>query len=460
MNTFVGNESSLTVGGLSGGLSQPGDEEICVNFILAGDLGGTNTRLALYKAEGRGRDTSTNDASPNAFHHPVVMEEFLNEEYFVVGAEETLLNECGVEVKAVYRSTNHLFVLKLLRPFLKRYFWDQSSPSPWQQQRQHYLRTQDKHTPSDDLVINIVMCFGVAGPIDPDTNRGTVLTSQRPSYLTGLSGKGIWEECTCCELSHYHDRRSRLYVKVDSCSIINDFVAQGYGCLSLDRTAHEEVIVLNYGRRSGGNNETTTPGPLLCVGAGTGFGSCYLTPSATTTTTTTTSKATNPLNRRTTKLTYTCFPSEVGQIEWVPTTSVTVPLPPVLLSTSSTSNRAPNEEDDTNGLGVLDLWKYLVQQNEEKRVAVEDVVSGVGVTKLYDYYYTSMIPNENLSNLAHSQVIHTEYSTTTKPTLQGKIVGDNYHHCPICKYVMDTVLLYVTISKSFMSLIMVCSSLL
>ena len=231
MNTFVGNESSLTVGGLSGGLSQPGAEDICVNFILAGDLGGTNTRLALYKAGGaRGkREGDGNDASPNAFHHPVVTEEFLNEEYFVVGAEETLLNECGVEVKAVYRSTNHLFVLKLLRPFLKRYFWDRSSPSPWQQQRQQYLRALDKHDPL--LVIKIVMCFGVAGPVDPDTNRGTVRTSQRPSYLTGLSGKGIWEECTCCELSHYHDLRSRLYVKVDSCSIINDFVAQGYGCL-------------------------------------------------------------------------------------------------------------------------------------------------------------------------------------------------------------------------------------
>ena len=50
MNTFVGNESSLTVGGLP----KPADEEICVNFILAGDIGGTNTRLALYKAGGKG----------------------------------------------------------------------------------------------------------------------------------------------------------------------------------------------------------------------------------------------------------------------------------------------------------------------------------------------------------------------------------------------------------------------
>ena len=47
MNTIVGNESSLTVGRSS----QQEDGKYTdryLNFILAGDLGGTNTRLAFY----------------------------------------------------------------------------------------------------------------------------------------------------------------------------------------------------------------------------------------------------------------------------------------------------------------------------------------------------------------------------------------------------------------------------
>ena len=101
MNNIVGNESSLTVGGLS----QPGDEEICINFILAGDLGGTNTRLALYKLVGGGRrgDTNTNE-----------------ETEIILNWSQSWIN-------------THLFIWDVIRPFLERYFLDTSSPSLWQQ---------------------------------------------------------------------------------------------------------------------------------------------------------------------------------------------------------------------------------------------------------------------------------------------------------------------------------------
>lgn len=93
-----------------------------------------------------------------------------------------------------------------------------------------------------------------------------------------------------------------------SCTIINDFVAQGYGCLTLK--SHECLHL--YGppldffqndAQPDGHGENHIPssssssssaGPKVCVGAGTGLGECYLTPTPTTST----------------PVAYTCFPSE------------------------------------------------------------------------------------------------------------------------------------------------------
>ncbi|KAL3928923.1 MAG: hypothetical protein SGPRY_002183 [Prymnesium sp.] len=49
--------------------------------------------------------------------------------------------------------------------------------------------------------------------------------------------------------------------------LINDFVAQGYGLLTL---GPNECIKLN-------NVEKKEGAPIACVGAGTGLGECFLT---------------------------------------------------------------------------------------------------------------------------------------------------------------------------------------
>jgi glucokinase len=52
---------------------------------------------------------------------------------------------------------------------------------------------------------------------------------------------------------------------------VNDFLAVGYGLLTLDKRT--DCITLQHGN---GNSEGM---PIACIGAGTGLGQCYLTAS-------------------------------------------------------------------------------------------------------------------------------------------------------------------------------------
>jgi len=53
--------------------------------------------------------------------------------------------------------------------------------------------------------------------------------------------------------------------------LINDFVALGYGLLTVDRTNAKEVRVLQDAPVQAG-------APIATIGAGTGLGECFLTP--------------------------------------------------------------------------------------------------------------------------------------------------------------------------------------
>ena len=53
--------------------------------------------------------------------------------------------------------------------------------------------------------------------------------------------------------------------------LINDFVALGYGLLTVDRTNTKEVRVLQDAPVQAG-------APIATIGAGTGLGECFLTP--------------------------------------------------------------------------------------------------------------------------------------------------------------------------------------
>jgi len=109
--------------------------------------------------------------------------------------------------------------------------------------------------------------------------------------------------------------------------LINDFVAQGYGLLTL---ASSEKTLLN--------DATPVAGaPIACVGAGTGLGECYLTMSN--------------------DGTYACWPSEGGHIEFSPRNELTT-----------------------------DMLIFLKRKFEDKkRVSVERVVSGTGIANIYEF---------------------------------------------------------------------------
>lgn len=79
--------------------------------------------------------------------------------------------------------------------------------------------------------------------------------------------------------------------RIRSVSLVNDFLAMGYGLLTLDKS--EECVTVQEGEEV-----QSPPQPIACVGAGTGLGDCYLTPDQ---------------HGR-----YSCFPCEGGLGDFVP----------------------------------------------------------------------------------------------------------------------------------------------
>lgn len=113
--------------------------------------------------------------------------------------------------------------------------------------------------------------------------------------------------------------------------VINDFVAQGYGVLTL---GDHEVIQL-------AGPEPCVGAPIACVGAGTGLGQCFL--------------VAGPTGE------YQAFPSEGGHCEFAP-------------------RGAGNDETQ------MELLRYLkVKFSGWNRISYERVVSGKGICNVYEF---------------------------------------------------------------------------
>ena len=278
--------------------------------------------------------------------------------------------------------------------------------------------TASSSTSSNNIAV--LCCLAMAGPVDPASNQGTVQTSMRDSYLTGLNGTGIVEDCQRQRGGEKKPFAALSCLKV--CVVINDFVAQGYGCLSLDpEVSSKELLRLDgFGDGGSSNNENESPsrtkGPRLCVGAGTGFGSCYLVP-------TTTSTATMPSNKNDTA-SYTCLPSEYGQTDFAPTPC----------------DAAPNRTGDQEL-----LWKYLREDQQKRqqqkqqrplRVLVEDVFSGTVLAKAYECF-TALPETREIAEIREEFDIAGD--------LRGKVVGKHACDCCICRRAFNTILLCVRI---------------
>jgi glucokinase len=154
-------------------------------------------------------------------------------------------------------------------------------------------------------------CFAVAGPCM--NNVGKLVNGAHGEGEKGgqwvVDGKEI----------------AKRFESLKSVRVINDFVAAGYGILTLND--YEDCVVVH-------DAPKIRSAPMACIGAGTGLGQCFLIPSG---------------GSSSLSASYDCFPSEGGHAEFAPHNDL-----------------------------EHDLLHYL-ERKLGGRVSVERVVSGSGI---------------------------------------------------------------------------------
>ncbi|KAL3916719.1 MAG: hypothetical protein SGARI_007895, partial [Bacillariaceae sp.] len=223
------------------------DDEKSV-YLVAGDIGGTNSRLGLY---------STTVKDEDGMPAQLFYKEYKNQEH--------LTNQGGNG-----DDPETAFERRILAPFLKECWEDHA-----------------------DLLkdAELVVCLAVAGPV-----KDNKVTTSRHKELE-ISGDGILQRSNNRKRKSAGDDEAAVdpyLAAIVECQVINDFVAQGYGCLTLDHDKDVTELIED----SKEMKEKNKGGTMVCLGAGTGLGTCFLTCS-------------NGV--------YTCHPSEFGQVEWAPT---------------------------------------------------------------------------------------------------------------------------------------------
>jgi glucokinase len=332
-------------------------------YLLAGDIGGTYSRLGLYGTCQREGMTP--------LQQQLSYKEFVNEEHLVAtvsGGEDIL-------------PIDTWFEQKILLPFVQ-HCWIPTTSTPTTT-----CPPLLSLSPIQDSVI--VVCLAIAGPV-----KNNQVQVSRHKALE-LNGHHIVQRCRSSPSNPYLSA-------IVECYIINDFVAQGYGCLTLDTTTMQDVLELIPGSR----DKKDPTGPMICIGAGTGLGTCYLT---STTTTTTTSPSLLLPNIHEFHPWYMCLPSEFGQIGWTPRT----------------------EQD-------VEVWRYLQTKfHSPHHVTLEEVVSGTGIANCYECF-ASLYPAK-INDTVHRQV-------QQENALKGMVVAENTTNCELCHMAMTTVMRYVRTS--------------
>jgi glucokinase len=357
-------------------------------YLLAGDIGGTYSRLGLY--------TASQGAGTSQPQQQLVYKEYLNEEHLVENGDDDD-DDNNNNKDDMDMPIDMWFEQKILLPFVK-YCWTTeatttTSPSS--------SLLKSSLSPIQESVI--VVCLAIAGPV-----RDNQVQTSRLKALE-INGYDMVQRCQTTHSSPYLSA-------IVECYIINDFVAQGYGCLTLDTTTtttatsqSQDVLELVPGSRDKRNPN----GPIVCIGAGTGLGTCYLISTTTTTSSslsisTKNSKEQGEEKQEEVHPYYVCLPSEFGQVEWTPRT----------------------EQD-------VQVWRYLKTKfNSPYRVTLEDVVSGTGLSNCYDCF-ASLYPTKIDDNV-HGQV-------EQENALKGKVVAENVTNCELCHMAMTTVMRYVVI---------------
>ncbi len=220
----------------------------------------------------------------------------------------------------------------------------------------------EESTPIENC--EIIAVLACAGPVK--NNRATVT-----NLGIHIDGKAIEQSLHC----------QKTYVtRVKRALIINDVVAQGYGCLTLDHTTEVRELI------PASHAFIDPNGPKVCVGAGTGLGECFLTPYGSG---------------------YTCFPSEGGHVEYNPRSDLEVKLRAYLMS----------KFDDAH------------------RISTERVVSGTGLANVYEFLALEY-PDWKEERI-HDAIL-------SGGDLNGKVVADSVNSKKICALAMDIMIRYVS----------------
>ena len=281
-------------------------------FLLAGDIGGTNTRLAFYAANTNKSINGGDDGSGGGTQEALYSKEYLNSQYFT--------------------SSDKTFEHEIITPFLNECC--------------HVLQLSssnddggddedgDNHVEKDNNYV-IVACFAVAGPVSKNSVTMTNLvniTSNEPMEIT-LNGTSIQNSTT------------GILSKIVKCAIINDFVGQGYGLLDLNHL--EETIELTPGSYSKLMSEDGAP--KACVGAGTGLGECYLTKSS-----------------HSPSCSYECYASEGGHVDFTPRSALEVELLDYLKKKFNAQHRV-SVERVVSGKGLANVYEFLAKKFPRKK---------------------------------------------------------------------------------------------
>eukprot|EP00240_Pyramimonas_obovata_P002321 CAMPEP_0118929704 /NCGR_PEP_ID=MMETSP1169-20130426/6631_1 /TAXON_ID=36882 /ORGANISM="Pyramimonas obovata, Strain CCMP722" /LENGTH=449 /DNA_ID=CAMNT_0006871951 /DNA_START=93 /DNA_END=1439 /DNA_ORIENTATION=- len=282
--------------------------EIDSSLVLAGDIGGTNSRFRLFEVPNDAVVEGQNVPGTLVFEKIYPNEEFDSFESIV----RTFFHETGVE---------------------------DCKPA--------------------------AACLAVAGPVD----RNTV-------EFTNRDGWRICGEELAKSLS------------MGPVRLINDFVAAGYGLLTLDEDT-ETITLQDVPERP-----TRTGEPIACIGAGTGLGEVFLT------------ACSNGV--------YEAWPTEGGHAEFAARNDLT-----------------------------YELQKFLKKKfNEKNRVSVERVVSGIGLANVYSFLRQAQCDAEGQPAAAGSQLMDKVVKEVDEEILNagdqaGGAVAKNTGRCELCALAVD-----------------------